>query len=69
MANCGGRFALCIAPWDRPISLTRVWCLYEIYLAVQADLEITIAMTTEGQRAWQSAMQNTSSSEMNSLCE
>ena len=41
MANCGGRFALCIAPWDRPISLTRVWCLYEMMTAVNYKKKIT----------------------------
>eukprot|EP00928_Gymnodinium_smaydae_P000007 TRINITY_DN10004_c0_g1_i4.p1 TRINITY_DN10004_c0_g1~~TRINITY_DN10004_c0_g1_i4.p1 ORF type:complete len:492 (-),score=65.37 TRINITY_DN10004_c0_g1_i4:130-1605(-) len=31
--SCSGRVLLALDPWEKPVTLTRSWCLYEIYTA------------------------------------
>ena len=42
--------ALCCKPWNRPVVLTRVWCLFEIFHALNLGIPISVAMTPDDQR-------------------
>ena len=42
-----GHTVLVLAPWDNPIPLTRAWCLWEVYSAMEAGatLEVVVSKT------------------------
>ena len=42
-----GRTVQILHPWDKPLTLTRVWCLYEIYACVKTGSLFDVAMTPE----------------------
>ncbi|EQC25219.1 hypothetical protein SDRG_16916 [Saprolegnia diclina VS20] len=39
------RVVMVLLPWDRPIPLTRAWCVYEVYVAVASRSHFDVAMT------------------------
>ena len=32
-------------PWDKPVTLTRAWCLFELYCTVLTDSRLEVAMS------------------------
>ncbi len=42
-----GRVVMVLSPWNNPITFTRVWCLWEIYCAVETNSKFEVAMTPE----------------------
>ncbi|OQS05590.1 hypothetical protein THRCLA_20578 [Thraustotheca clavata] len=41
------RVVMVLLPWDRPIPLTRAWCVYEVYMTVNTASEFQVAMTQQ----------------------
>ncbi|KDO26841.1 hypothetical protein SPRG_08132 [Saprolegnia parasitica CBS 223.65] len=39
------RVVMVLLPWDRPIPLTRAWCVYEVYVTVASHSHFDVAMT------------------------
>jgi len=39
-----GHIVTMMAPWDAPVYLTRIWCVFEIYTANKTGSKVTIAM-------------------------
>ncbi|KAJ1619571.1 hypothetical protein T492DRAFT_915886 [Pavlovales sp. CCMP2436] len=39
-----GRVVLVFAPWSAPITLTRAWCLFEIFVCVQRGIPLEVIM-------------------------
>lgn len=39
-----GNVVALLCPWNEPIYLTRIWCIFELYVASQNDCHLTIAM-------------------------
>mmetsp|Transcript_9598 Transcript_9598/g.12088 ORF Transcript_9598/g.12088 Transcript_9598/m.12088 type:complete len:581 (-) Transcript_9598:106-1848(-) len=40
-----GHIVALMCPWDKPIYITRIWCIFELYVASQTpDCKLTIAM-------------------------
>eukprot|EP00300_Choanocystis_sp_HF-7_P004465 c13451_g1_i1.p1 GENE.c13451_g1_i1~~c13451_g1_i1.p1 ORF type:complete len:817 (-),score=108.55 c13451_g1_i1:94-2544(-) len=39
-----GRTVMVLSPWDDPVPLTRAWCLFELYAAIQTDSRFEIAL-------------------------
>jgi len=42
------RLVLMGKPWNRPVTLTRVWCIFELAHAVLGDTEVVIILPPEG---------------------
>lgn len=40
-----GRVLLVIEPWDAPIPLSRAWCLWEIFCAIDQDVEMELGFS------------------------
>eukprot|EP01035_Chromulina_nebulosa_P031752 gene31752-42345_t len=46
-----GKVVMIMEPWENPIPLTRVWCLWEVYCASNTDSSFEVAMSNaESQR-------------------
>eukprot|EP00931_Biecheleriopsis_adriatica_P087127 TRINITY_DN61637_c0_g1_i1.p1 TRINITY_DN61637_c0_g1~~TRINITY_DN61637_c0_g1_i1.p1 ORF type:complete len:933 (+),score=138.48 TRINITY_DN61637_c0_g1_i1:76-2874(+) len=45
-----GRIIAMISPWDRPLYLTRAWCIFEVYTAIVSEIEADIAMPRHGRQ-------------------
>lgn len=46
--NVIGRVALVLDPWDKPVALTRIWCLYEVLQThMNPKVELNLAMCRE----------------------
>jgi hypothetical protein len=39
-------FVALVSPWREPKYMTRIWCIYEIFMAIENGLDITIDMPT-----------------------
>jgi len=37
----------CMFPWDRPVIMTRVWCLYEMFTALNADTTLNMCFSAD----------------------
>ncbi|CAK4123037.1 unnamed protein product [Aphanomyces euteiches] len=47
------RMVMVVHPWNDPITLTRIWCIYEVYLATLLEGgEFQVAMATPQKRAF-----------------
>lgn len=54
--NIGHIIAL-MCPWDRPVYLTRIWCIFELYIASESEnCHLTIAMPPREKRRMVSAL-------------
>mmetsp|Transcript_3297 Transcript_3297/g.4554 ORF Transcript_3297/g.4554 Transcript_3297/m.4554 type:complete len:310 (-) Transcript_3297:10-939(-) len=42
-----GRVVMIMEPWENPIPLTRVWCLWEVYCASNTKCPFEVAMSVE----------------------
>ena len=42
-----GHTLLVLAPWDKPLALTRVWCLWEILCTVDTGAELSVVLTAQ----------------------
>lgn len=45
-----GHTVMVIAPWNDPITLTRAWCLFEIYCTVSTNSKFEVALSDEQRR-------------------
>eukprot|EP01041_Mallomonas_annulata_P009722 gene9722-20216_t len=53
-----GRTVMVMAPWSDPITLTRSWCLWEIYCTAKTNSKFDIAMSSIQQKNFESAICN-----------
>ena len=44
-----GHIYLIAEPWDEPVVLTRIWCLWEVYCCAQAKAVLTICVSEESE--------------------
>jgi Flp pilus assembly protein TadD len=51
-----GSVLLVMTPWDRPIPLTRAWCLFEIYSTIDVDARMHVSIPASQRREFQTAM-------------
>lgn len=51
-----GRVVMVMDPWDNPLTLTRSWCLWEIYCAVKTNSDFEIAMSRDQKQAFETAL-------------
>ncbi|KAG8467187.1 hypothetical protein KFE25_000503 [Diacronema lutheri] len=51
-----GRTLLVLAPWRSPITLTRAWCLFEIFVSVQRGIPMEVAMPSSEAAAFARAL-------------
>jgi len=47
---------LVLDPWDSPVALKRVWCLFEVYCTAQASVQFGVALTPAGRAALRSTL-------------
>ena len=47
-----------ISPWNDPISLTRAWCLFELYCTATTDSKFEVAMSRQHQTLFFEAIDN-----------
>jgi hypothetical protein len=60
-----GNLLLCCGPgscdnaegWESPAVLTRIWCLFEVFVALKEDIEITIQFGRSDERAFRIALE------------
>ena len=53
-----GTIVMVIEPWHDPITLTRSWCLWEIYCCSKSESKFDIAMSAEQQKSFEELMCN-----------
>ena len=53
-----GHTVMILSPWDAPITLTRAWCLYEVYCTVQMKSRFEIAMCNDEKHDFIQALTN-----------
>ena len=51
-----GRTVLVLQPWHAPVPLTRSWCLWEIFSALDGGAELQIALSPAQREAFQEAL-------------
>ena len=37
-----GHVLMCLHPWDRPVPLSRAWCLFELYVALESKCKLSM---------------------------
>ena len=42
-----GNVLMVMSPWDEPVTLTRAWCVFEVYACVKTNSRFEVAMTRE----------------------
>ncbi|KAJ3034859.1 hypothetical protein HDV00_004591 [Rhizophlyctis rosea] len=47
-----GNFIMVMSPWDKPQTLTRAWCIFELYACVSANYQVNIAIPPTDGRAF-----------------
>ena len=53
-----GHVLMCLHPWNRPIPLSRAWCLFELYVALESKCQISMCFGREDAAALFAAAQN-----------
>jgi len=53
-----GHVLVVMAPWQSPTYLTRVWCLFEIFMATENGCNVTITMPTRERNKFMSSMRS-----------
>eukprot|EP01048_Picozoa_sp_COSAG05_P009490 COSAG05_NODE_784_length_7362_cov_36.913810_1_plen_741_part_00 len=52
-----GHTVMLLSPWDRPVPLTRAWCLWELYCTHQAEgASFSVCLGPEEQRAFKASL-------------
>eukprot|EP00732_Lithocolla_globosa_P002077 Lithocolla_globosa_v1_NODE_1242_length_2746_cov_3.366035.p2 type:complete len:231 gc:universal NODE_1242_length_2746_cov_3.366035:1460-768(-) len=51
-----GRTVIILSPWNNPLPLTRVWCLWEIYSTASTNTTFEVAMPDEEQQNFLNAL-------------
>jgi Flp pilus assembly protein TadD len=51
-----GRTVLILSPWNNPIALTRVWCLWEIYCTAITRSKFEVIMTDQEDQSFRQAL-------------
>lgn len=46
-----------LSPWQKPLSLTRVWCVYEAYVAITEDVKLEFALPPGEAESFQGNME------------
>eukprot|EP00937_MAST-01D_sp_MAST-1D-sp2_P006852 g6852.t1 len=49
---------MCLHPWSRPVPLRRMWCLFELFVAVQSKVKLTMCFGAEDADALYAAVAN-----------
>eukprot|EP00936_MAST-01D_sp_MAST-1D-sp1_P000585 g585.t1 len=49
---------MCMHPWSEPVPLTRAWCLFELFVAIEADCKVTMCFGREDSDALYVAIAN-----------
>ena len=57
-----------LSPWDHPVALTRIWCLFEILTAMTSDTPITVELPPNDVAAFDAALSDDFSNIRSSLC-
>ncbi|KAF0697218.1 Aste57867_12074 [Aphanomyces stellatus] len=39
-----GRVVMVLSPWNSPMTLTRTWCVFEVYVAIETNARFEVAM-------------------------
>jgi hypothetical protein len=42
-----GHVLMCLHPWDRPVPLSRAWCLFELYVALESKCKLSMCFGRE----------------------
>jgi hypothetical protein len=58
-----------LAPWEKPIALTRIWCLYEILTAMNTGTPVAVQMPPDQQDAFTAELARDFSAIRLRLCE
>lgn len=53
-----GHTLLVLTPWDKPVAVSRVWCLWEILCTVDQGCELTVLMPEREKRAFVDALKS-----------
>lgn len=53
-----GHTLLVLTPWDKPVAVSRVWCLWEILCTVDQGCELTVLMPEREKRAFVEALKS-----------
>ena len=51
-----GRTVMVLSPWDKPVALTRAWCLWELFCSVEGGSSFEIALPPAERRAFEVAL-------------
>ena len=51
-----GRVALVLTPWESPIPLTRVWCLWEIFSSFVSNADLSVHLPPEQEQSFLRAL-------------
>ena len=60
-----GRTVMVLAPWNQPVPLTRAWCLWELFCAVNTGCPFNVALSPEQSAALEEAVMKGSSASGN----
>ena len=51
-----GHTVMVLAPWEKPIPLTRSWCLWEIFCTIDVGAKFTVCLPNKEKKAFQEAL-------------
>lgn len=64
-----GRVVLVLAPWSHPVSLTRAWCLYELFSAVDRRVSLDVRLPQAQRTHFLAAVRNKFDAVMEAIVE
>lgn len=53
-----GHTLLVLTPWDKPVAISRVWCLWEILCTIDQGCELTVLMPESQRRSFAEALKS-----------
>ena len=62
-----GHTVMVLSPWENPVTLTRAWCLFELYATADCQCRFSIAMSSEESQRFLSDMENHGVSCLNTM--
>ena len=51
-----GHTGMVLSPWDKPVPLTRAWCLWEMYCTVDTGARFSVCLSTAQRAAFEVAI-------------
>ena len=62
-----GHTVMMLSPWDKPVPLSRAWCLWELYSTHKAGVPFSVCLGPDEQRAFEAAILEDSAAVLNAF--